>query len=64
MNVEYGKKFMLNHGDETNIPPDAPVPQVKEVYKMGALDGMYCYCFDSYGTRFYMASWTEVSLVE
>ena len=58
MDVRRGATFKVV-GD-AKVPPAAPEANNDEVYKMGRLDGMYCYCFDSNGERCYFAAWTEV----
>ena len=55
-------KFIVT-GD-AKVPPDAPKSDEDQVYSMGRLDGMYCWCVDRDMERHYFAAWTEVELVE
>lgn len=62
--------YKLNRGSHfkllefPQVPPEAPIPMTPDFeYRLGSLDGMYCWCTGEDGETYYFAAWTEVEEV-
>ena len=59
--LKKGALFKLS--EPAQVPPDAPQGVQEDIYKFGAIDGMYSWSIGSDGERYYFAAWTEVEEV-
>ena len=63
------KLYELSRGDrfklmeEAHGAPDAPEPQLEEVYKFQKVDGMYASCLDGYGNVTFIPAYADVEVV-
>ena len=53
-----GSSFVLINNPQ--IPPEAKIPDIDKIYKLGNIDGMYSYCSDNEGHVYHFVAWADV----
>ena len=60
-NLYRGDRFKLL--EEPTVPPVAPEGDMRKVYKLTNIDGMYSHITDDDGNVYHFAAWTDVEKV-